>query len=221
MPRKRTTHEVDSATIEENAQSPEMAMFAKTLNTLLVEKSIHQEDMAQALGVATGSISSWRNGKKEPRLSMIVKIADYLGVDCHYLMTGVQAKNYVCSNELGLSEKAIEKLKECPGFYAWRLKEGERIPTYTAVQALNFLIESAQLEDFGSALASVLQYSDSSLFNSTPIDVSQDEIDRVLDFLEEKGRSTMERKKLAELELQLACDTLKEIFRMKGEVRYG
>ena len=78
MSRKRIPHEVDTAAIEENAQSPEMAIFAKTLNALLVEKNVHQDDMARALGISTGSISSWRNGKKEPRLSMIIKIADYL-----------------------------------------------------------------------------------------------------------------------------------------------
>ena len=38
MSRKRIPHEVDTAAIEENAQSPEMAIFAKTLNALLVEK---------------------------------------------------------------------------------------------------------------------------------------------------------------------------------------
>lgn len=112
MARTRVTHEVDPATIDDNAQSPEIAIFAKTLNRLMVEKRVHQDDMAQALGIATGSISAYRNGKKEPRLSMIVKIANYLSVDCHYLMTGIQAENYVCSNELGLSEKAISRLHE-------------------------------------------------------------------------------------------------------------
>lgn len=115
MPRKRIPHEVDTAAIEENAQSPEMATFAKTLNSLLVKKNVHQDDMAQALGISTGSISSWRNGKKEPRLSMIIKIADYLGVDCHYLMTGIQAENYVCSNDLGLSTEVIDWLRSIIG----------------------------------------------------------------------------------------------------------
>lgn len=117
MSRKRITHEVDDAVIEKNAGGrPEVAIFAKTLNRLLVEKGIHQEDLAEALGISTGSISSYRNGSKEPRLGMIVKIANFLGVDCHYLMTGVQAKNYVCSNELGLSENAIEEIKASGGW---------------------------------------------------------------------------------------------------------
>lgn len=111
MARTRTTHEVDDVIIDENTSGrPEMAIFAKTLNRLLIEKGIHQDDLAQTLGISSGSISSYRNGKKEPRFTMIVKIADYLGVDCHYLMTGVQAKNYVCTKDLGLSEKAINRI---------------------------------------------------------------------------------------------------------------
>lgn len=42
---------------------------------------------------------------------MIVRLADYLGVDCHYLMTGIKAENYKCADDLGLSEGAIKSLK--------------------------------------------------------------------------------------------------------------
>ena len=82
MARTRIPHEVDAAIIEENTKGrPEMTIFAKTLNHLLVEKGIHQDDLAQALGISSGSISSYRRGEKEPRFTMIVKIADYLGVE--------------------------------------------------------------------------------------------------------------------------------------------
>lgn len=86
-------YELDSVTIEENANSPEMATFAKTLNSILIENGIQQRDLAKETGIATGSISAYRNGIKEPRLSAIIKMADCLGVDCHYLMTGVKVEN--------------------------------------------------------------------------------------------------------------------------------
>ena len=69
MARTRIPHEVDDAIIEKNTKGrPEMTIFAKTLNRLLVEKGIHQDDLAQALGISSGSISSYRRGEKEPRL---------------------------------------------------------------------------------------------------------------------------------------------------------
>lgn len=111
MARTRIPHEVDDAIIEGNTKGrPEITTFAKTLNHLLVKKGIHQDDLAQALGISSGSISSYRRGEKEPRFTMIVKIADYLGVDCHYLMTGVRAEHYSAANELGLSEDAVDFL---------------------------------------------------------------------------------------------------------------
>ncbi len=113
MARTRTTHEVDDAIIDDNTKGrPEIAPFAKTLNRLLTEKNVHQDDLAQALGISTGSVSNYRRGEKAPGFTMIVKIADYLGVDCNYLMTGVKADNYMTSTELGLSEAAIRQVKK-------------------------------------------------------------------------------------------------------------
>ena len=113
MARTRELHSVDENVIADNAQgSPEKAIFAKTLNRLINEKGMHQEELANAVGVATGSISDYRNGKKEPRLTTIIKLADCLGVDCHYLLTGVQANNYSVTSDIGLSDDAISWLKE-------------------------------------------------------------------------------------------------------------
>ena len=112
MTRTREVHDVDEANIDLNANgSPEKAAFAKTLNKVIKENGIHQEQLAKTLGISTGSISEYRNGKKEPRLTMIVRLADYLGVDCHYLMTGIHAENYKCADDLGLSEGAIKSIK--------------------------------------------------------------------------------------------------------------
>lgn len=113
MARARIAHEVDSAKIEENANSPELKTFALTLNALLTEKNIHQNAMANDIGIAPGSITNYRNGIKEPRLSTIVKIAKYLDVDCNYLMTGIQAENSTIAADLGLSDKSINCLRYC------------------------------------------------------------------------------------------------------------
>lgn len=201
-------------------------VLGNRINAALAMQDKKQKELAHAIGVTDNTISYFCNGKRVPNFEQIIAIAKELDVSTDYLLglsetPSIDEDIQVACRTTGLSQKAIEKLKECPKIHAWKLKDGKQTPTYTAVQVLNILIESAQLETFGAALAAVLQYSDSSLFNSAPVDVSQDEIDRVLDFLEEKGRSTIEREKLAELELQLACDTLKEIFRVKGEVNNG
>ena len=111
MARSRVPHEVDIADIKKHTSIPEMETFAKTFNQLLIEKKIHQDDLARDIGISTGSISSYRNGKKEPRLSMIVKIADYLDVDCHYLMTGIKSECALSAKETGLSQESLNAVR--------------------------------------------------------------------------------------------------------------
>ena len=150
MARTRITHEVDSAIIDENTQGrPEISAFAKTLNSLLVEKGVHQDDLAQALGISSGSISSYRNGKKEPRLSMIVKIADYLEVDCHYLMTGVRAQNYASAKDLGLSGASVEYLQRAVGTHRddRRIVLNALLGNYFFYHLLNVIFECVQAPD--------------------------------------------------------------------------
>lgn len=111
MVKKRVTHSVDEADIVQNVTGKKdgslIYNFALTLDRLLVENAVDQEKMASDLGISEGAISNYRRGKAEPKLSTIIKIANYFGVDCHYLMTGIQSKHLELGN-IGLSEKAID-----------------------------------------------------------------------------------------------------------------
>lgn len=111
MPRKRTTQSVDVAIIEENASCAEIATFAKTLNTLLEKRKMHQSELEKETGIASGTISCYRNGKQAPGLVNLIKIANCLDVDCHYLMTGVRAGYALSAKRLGLSDAALSALK--------------------------------------------------------------------------------------------------------------
>lgn len=55
-------------------------IFASHLLYLLEHQGKTQIDMARDLNVATGTVSSWVNGKKFPRVDVMQRIADYLGV---------------------------------------------------------------------------------------------------------------------------------------------
>lgn len=111
MARTRIPHEVDSEVIKKNASTPEIQRFAEIFNSILSERRIHQDDLASALGIATGSVSAYRNGKKEPRLSVILKIADYLNVDCNYLLRGISSDQLDIYDVTALSPGAISQLK--------------------------------------------------------------------------------------------------------------
>lgn len=107
---KRAAHSVDPAVIEANAKgSPERCIFAKTLNYLLEAHGIDQEKMADDLDLSEGAIHNYRTGKTDPKLTAVVKIAEYLHVDCDYLMRGVESKHTAVA-ELGLTNESIEKM---------------------------------------------------------------------------------------------------------------
>jgi len=55
-------------------------IFANHLLYLLERQGKTQIDMARDLDVATGTVSSWVNGKKFPRVDVMQRIADYLNV---------------------------------------------------------------------------------------------------------------------------------------------
>jgi len=117
--KKREPHFVDPEEISENARKKYnqedtdiVVKFALTFNELLETNSVDQETLAADTGISTGIISDYRRGKKAPGLLNLYKIANRLGVDCNYLMTGIRSEHYNVAEFTGLSEGAIKQLHE-------------------------------------------------------------------------------------------------------------
>ena len=110
--KKRATYEVNYDDIEAKGESGEKKTFAHTLNKLLVERGIDQEQFASDCDISEGTISNCRKGHGNPTLEIIIRMANYLGVDCHYLITGVKASERSISSALGLSGKSIDTIKK-------------------------------------------------------------------------------------------------------------
>ncbi len=159
MSRKRIAHTVDDAVIDDEAKNPETKIFAKTLSSLLEEKGIHQRDFAQEIGVSTGIISYYRHGKKEPTLSTIIKMADTLGVDCHYLMTGIASEHSDIYKDLKLSNGSVTQLKEIAGMgdnYASAMDEFIKSPYFLQIVKciIGYIEKTKQFASYASNPAS-------------------------------------------------------------------
>lgn len=63
-----------------------MNYFSKNLKLLRVEKNIGQELLAEKIGVSKGIISMWENGLKEPKISSVIKIADFFEISIDELV---------------------------------------------------------------------------------------------------------------------------------------
>ena len=63
-----------------------MSKFSENLKMLRLEKNIGQVELAAKLGVSKGIISLWENGKREPTLTYIIKIATFFDVTSDFLI---------------------------------------------------------------------------------------------------------------------------------------
>lgn len=90
--------------------------FKDRLLSLRTESGLDQKSCASALGLKDNSkYNKWENGKNRPDYETVCMIADHYGVSTDYLLGRTDAKhpeNALLVSELGLSDKAIEVIKD-------------------------------------------------------------------------------------------------------------
>ncbi len=64
----------------------EAEKLGKNLKRIRTEKDISQGDIARELGVSRGFVSNLENGKTNPTLATIARVADALGVSTDELL---------------------------------------------------------------------------------------------------------------------------------------
>lgn len=90
-----------------------MSVFAEQLKTLRKINGITQKELAEKLKIKQNSYSDWENGKSEPNIEMLVRIADYFDVSLDYLMGG-KMKNIteefsLCLKKIRMKRKLSQK----------------------------------------------------------------------------------------------------------------
>lgn len=61
------------------------AIFVKNLRKYMEQRGKTQTDIANALDVSISTVSCWYYGKSYPRVDVMQRLADYLGVHMHQL----------------------------------------------------------------------------------------------------------------------------------------
>ena len=87
-----------------------MKMFDTRLRTLRQEKKITQAELAKEMNVAKTTIAAYEQGKNEPNLSMLLKIADFFNVSVDYLLGNSDGRiisDQELYDRLGLTDDAI------------------------------------------------------------------------------------------------------------------
>lgn len=79
------------------------------LKELMKQRDIQQQQMAQILNVSRASIYKYQQGKAEPNIETLIKIADYFDVSLDYLC-GRQNKNLLFIDSLTPQKKELINL---------------------------------------------------------------------------------------------------------------
>lgn len=61
-------------------------MFAERLRTLRKSKGLTQLELAKLLGVSTSTIGMYEQGRREPELNFVMKIASYFQVSSDFIL---------------------------------------------------------------------------------------------------------------------------------------
>ena len=79
-------------------------------------KGVNDFAVSKATGIAPATMSDWKNGRTEPKIDKLQKIAEYFNVSLEYIMTGKDTekvsdsgKKYYFSDETAeLAQRAFE-----------------------------------------------------------------------------------------------------------------
>jgi transcriptional regulator with XRE-family HTH domain len=85
-PRAMARARQEASRVHADAKQASKDRFGEKLARRLVALGRSQYDMAGVMGCAQSKVSKWANGKMEPRLSELPRIADYLGLSVRYLV---------------------------------------------------------------------------------------------------------------------------------------
>ena len=112
-------------------------VIAKRLSELRKEKGVKQDEIAELLNVKRATIANYETGKRAPDYETIIKLADYYGVSCDYILRGVTSEFANIHSTTGLSGRAIEILKDM-----------NEIGDIDFLNLINYLIEETNFKKY-------------------------------------------------------------------------
>lgn len=89
------------------------SLFPTRLKLLLTESNTSQQELGSVLGVQRQTVNMYVNGQIRPDIDALAIIAQHFDVTTDWLLglTNDRRRNPIATDELGLSEEAITKLK--------------------------------------------------------------------------------------------------------------
>lgn len=123
-------------------------MLNQRLKQLRSENNLTQAQLAGILGIAKTTLAAYEQGKSEPNIELLIKMADYFCVTVDYLIgktNCIHEEYQPISDILGIDEKTIDILKGLSGNKA----------EYSRLDSLEAIIQHPQ---FSSLMSQINSY---------------------------------------------------------------
>ena len=117
------------------------SIIARRLSELRENKGVSQQDVADILHVKRATVANYETGNRAPDYETLIKIADYYGVSCDYILRGVRSQFSSINSTTGLDDEAIDRLR-----YAVTVWRSQNPPT-EALDIMNRFISSGSFTD--------------------------------------------------------------------------
>lgn len=74
--------------MQREGPAPDLARFLSRLRELMNDRNMTQAELAETLGVGTGTVSEWFNRGRSPLSEVVLRMPAALTVNGHWLLTG-------------------------------------------------------------------------------------------------------------------------------------
>lgn len=197
--------------------------IADRIKTLREKRKLSKTDLAKKLSADEHEVDSiriqltnWESGKRIPETSTLCRLCNALDCDIEYLLGAIDAPHRATHDvmaQTGLDKTAVEKLQQIHSYAHGDLGVAAHRKTISTLKTLSELIRSDGFQKLMNELSSYALYSQ---LMSNPADrdeLNLGEYERFHKWADDSGLEIQPRKDIAEMHLQTAGDTLKNIFR--------
>lgn len=147
-------------------------MLSQRLKQLRSENNLTQAQLADILGIAKTTLAAYEQGKSEPNIELLIKMADYFCVTVDYLIgktNCIHEEYQPISDILGIDEKTIDILK---GFSRNKAE-------YSQLDFLEAIIQHPQFSSLMSQISSYILH-DEQGWHDAPICDAEGNISNII-----------------------------------------
>jgi transcriptional regulator with XRE-family HTH domain len=87
--------------------------IGERIKKLREERGITQAEFAKKINVKRETVNQWENGSRDLKTDYTVKVAEYFGVSCDFILRGIEYENVNICKKTGLVNEAIKILGWC------------------------------------------------------------------------------------------------------------